>query len=61
MALKILLNIFYNIAIILLVGSAIWSFNHASYGLLLGALFSLVLVVFLKIRLVKQVKELTRK
>ena len=57
---KILLNIFYNIAIFVLVLSLIWSFNHSRYDLLLGAVFCLSVIVYLKIRLVKQVKQITK-
>ena len=61
MAKKILLNILLNIAIITVVLSGIWSFNNGHYGLLLGAAGVLAMLIFLKIRLVKSVRELTRK
>jgi hypothetical protein len=57
---RVLLNIFYTLAIILLTLSAIWSFNHSRYDLLLGAVFCLSIVVYLKIRLAKQVKQLLK-
>ncbi|MXV14201.1 DUF6358 family protein [Hufsiella ginkgonis] len=60
MGYKILLNIAYNIALFLMVMSAIWSFNHQRYGLLLGSIFVMVIVVYLKIRLIKKIKELTK-
>jgi hypothetical protein len=58
---KIIFNILLNIAIITVVLSAIWSFNNNHYGLLLGAVGLLAMLIFLKIRLVKSVRELTRK
>ncbi|HXH99647.1 MAG TPA: DUF6358 family protein [Sphingobacteriaceae bacterium] len=61
MAKKILLNILLNIAIITIVLSAIWSFNNGHYGLLIGAIGLLSMLIFLKIRLVKSVRALTKK
>ncbi len=61
MAKKILLNILLNIAIMTIVLSAIWSYNNAHYGLLVGTIMLLAMLIFLKIRLVKKVRELTRK
>lgn len=61
MAKKIFFNILLNIAIITVVLSSIWSFNNDHYGLLLGAVGLLAMLIFLKIRLVKSVRELTRK
>lgn len=61
MAKKILFNILLNIAIITVVLSAIWSFNNQHYGLLVGAVVVLAMLIFLKIKLVKSVRELTRK
>lgn len=58
---KILFNIVLNIAIITVVLSSVWSYNNGHYGLLLGAIGLLAMLIFLKIRLVKSVKELTRK
>lgn len=61
MAKKILLNILLNIAIITVVLSAIWSFRNNHYGLVAGAVVILAMLIFLKIKLVKSVRELTRK
>lgn len=58
---KILVNILLNIAIITVVLSAIWSYRNAHYGLLFGAVGALAMLIFLKIKLVKSVRELTRK
>ena len=61
MAKKIFLNIFLNIAIFTMLLSVFWSFNHAHYGLAIGAVVVLAMLIFFKIRLVKQVREMTRK
>lgn len=61
MALKVLLNIFYNIAIITLFLSGIWCVNHKQYLILIPVVAAVALIIFLKMRLVKQVKMLTRK
>ncbi len=57
MAKKILLNIFYNLALIVLIFCLVWSIGHHFYMLSAAALFSAALIVFFKIRLIKEVKE----
>ena len=42
---KIIFNIILNIAIITVVLSAIWSYNHAHYGLLAGAIALLAMLI----------------
>jgi len=56
MAGKILLNIFFNIAILTLVLCGIWLFNNDKYALLAAVLFGLALFIFFKIRLMKNVR-----
>jgi len=57
MAGKILLNIFFNIAILTLVLCGIWLFNNAKYSLLPAVVFGLALFIFFKIRLMKDMRE----
>lgn len=61
MAKKILLNIFFNIAIFTLILCSIWLFNHQHYALLLATVFALALFVYFKIRLIKDVREMRKK
>ncbi len=61
MGLKILLNIFYNVSILLLGMSVVWSFNRSRYELVAAAVFAIAMVVILKIRLIRQIKEITTK
>lgn len=58
---KVLANISLNIAIITLAFSIVWSFknNFYAYGIL--AILAVGLCIYLKIRLVKSVRELSNK
>lgn len=61
MFIKLILNILINIGIFVLFLSLLWAFNHQQYALLAGIVFTLCLFAFLKIRMIKSVKELTKK
>ena len=61
MAWKILANVLLNLGIFTLGMSLYWSFKNEHYGLVSAIVFSLALLVFLKIRLMRTVKELTKK
>ena len=61
MAWKILANVLLNLGIFTLGMSLYWSFKNEHYGLVSAIVFSLALLVFLKIRLTRTVKELTKK
>lgn len=61
MAKKFLLNIFYNLAIIMLVLSGIWAYNNKHFLFIIPIAAAIALFIFLKVRLVKQIKSLTRK
>ncbi len=58
---KILLNVTYNLAILLFIFFLIWSIRHERYLFSAASVFMIVVVVFLKIRLVKEVKTLAKK
>jgi hypothetical protein len=58
---KVLANIILNIAIITLVFSIIWSFKNQFYLYGIVAVLALAMCIYLKVRLVKTVRELTRK
>ena len=60
MILKILVNIFLNIAIFTLVLSLFWSFNHHYYGYGAASLAALAMFIFLKIRIIKSVRKMTK-
>lgn len=56
MAKNIFLNIFFNLAIFTLIACDIWLFNRQHYGLMAGATFGIILFIYFKIRLIRQVK-----
>ena len=58
---KVLLNVFYNIAIFTMVLSFFWGINKERYSIVLFSVFVLALFIFLKLRLIKEVKAVTRK
>jgi heme O synthase-like polyprenyltransferase len=58
---KVLANIILNIAIITLVFSIIWSFKNHFYLYGIIAVLALAMCIYLKVRLVKTVRELTQK
>ena len=58
---KVLANILLNIAIIMLGFSIIWSFKNDFYLYGIIAILAMAMVIYLKVRLVKSVKALTRK
>lgn len=58
---KILFNIFLNIAIIVVAFCLVWSFKNAYYLYVIAGLPPLAMLVYLKFRLVKSVRSLTKK
>jgi hypothetical protein len=58
---KILLNIFLNVAIIVIVISLVWSFKNKYYLYLFAGIPPLAMLSYLKFRLVKSVRSLTNK
>lgn len=58
---KVLANILLNIAIITLAFSIVWTFknNYYIYGVI--AILAMAMCIYLKIRLVKAVRQLTKK
>lgn len=58
---KVLLNVIYNLAIIILIFCLFWSINHSFYMLSAAVVFLIALITFLKIRLIKEVKKASRK
>ncbi|HCN82004.1 MAG TPA: hypothetical protein DIT07_00050 [Sphingobacteriaceae bacterium] len=61
MVVKLLLNILINIGIFILLLCFIWAFNHAEYSILGIAVIILALLVYLKFRMIKNIRELTKK
>jgi len=61
MAKKILLNIILNIAIIVVVLSLIWAIKNAYYLYAIAGAPPFAMLIFLKVRLVKSVRNLTKK
>jgi hypothetical protein len=58
---KILLNIFLNVAIIVVVICLAWSFKNKFYLYLFAGIPPLGMLIYLKFRLVKSVRSLTNK
>jgi len=58
---KILLNIFLNVAIIVVVICLVWSFKNKYYLYLFAGIPPLAMLIYLKFRLVKSVRSLTNK
>lgn len=58
---KILFNIFLNIAIIVVALSLAWAFKNAYYLYVIAGIPLLAMLIYLKVRLVKSVRSLTRK
>lgn len=57
---KVLLNVFYNIAIFTMALCIFWGFNNERYSIVLFAVFALALFIYFKIRLLKVVKQATK-
>jgi hypothetical protein len=58
---KVLLNVFYNIGIFTMGLCVLWGFNEKRYSIAIAALFALALFVFFKVRLIKEVKQASKK
>ncbi|MFM6976879.1 MAG: DUF6358 family protein [Sphingobacteriaceae bacterium] len=61
MIVKVLINVLINLGIFTLGMCVYWSFNNQHYPLMAGTIFALVLLIFMKIRLVKSVREQQQK
>jgi hypothetical protein len=58
---KVLANILLNIAILTLGFSIVWSFKNQFYAYGVIGILAIAMCIYLKIRLVKSVRELTKK
>ncbi|MES2456087.1 MAG: DUF6358 family protein [Bacteroidota bacterium] len=58
---KIALNVFYNLAIIVSIIGIIWCFNNAKYPLIALFLTTGVLFGYLKVQLMREVKNTLKK
>lgn len=61
MIVKLLLNILINIGIFVLLLGLIWAFNHNEYPIMGGAVVVLALLIFLKIRMIKDIRALAKR
>ena len=61
MGAKLFLNILYNVGIILCGILIYWSINHQRYDWMAAGIFIIIVLVFLKIRLAKEVRALQKK
>jgi len=58
---KLLYSTFLNIGIIVLLYSSFIAYNNKQYGILTGAVLTVGVLIYLKIKVLKQVKETTKK
>lgn len=58
---RVIANILLNIAIITIGFSIVWSFKNDFYTYAIIAILAMAMFIYLKIRLVKSVRELTKK
>jgi len=58
---RVIANIFLNIAIITMGFSIVWSFKNEFYTYGIVAILIMAICIYLKVRLVKNVRELTKK
>ncbi len=58
---KILANVGLNLGIFSMGMSTYWAFKNGVYGMMAASIFSLALLIFLKIRLIKKVRETAKK
>lgn len=58
---KILINIFLNVAIIVMVLCLVWAFKNRYYLYVFAGLPPFAMLIYLKFRLVKTVRNITRK
>jgi len=58
---KILLNIFLNIAIIVMILCLVWAVRNRYYLYVFAGIPPLAMLIYLKFRLVKSVRDITRK
>ena len=58
---KILLNVFYNIAIFTMGLCLFWGINKERYSIVIMAVFAVAIFIFFKLRLIKEIKQATKK
>jgi len=61
MAFKFILNILYNLCIIICAVIVYYGFKNHNYAYVMGAAFLGVMVFIFKLRLIKDIKKLTKK
>lgn len=57
---KFIYNVLLNIGLIAMVFAAVSAFNNGQYFIVIGAVCIIAFLSFLKIRLLKQVREITK-
>ena len=58
---KIALNVFYNLGIILAIFGAVWGYNNKNYVVILAFVALAGLFLYLKIKLIKGLKDTLKK
>lgn len=58
---KVFLNVFYNVAIFTMGLCAYWGFEKQRYSIVIAGILGLALFIFFKLRLIKEVRETTKK
>jgi hypothetical protein len=60
MGLKLLLNVLYTVGIMVCLFILYWGFTNKQYAIVLGSAFIAAMLIFLKLRLLKEVKEIQK-
>lgn len=58
---KIALNVIYNLGIILCIFGAVWGYNNQNYPVIFGFLAVAAFLLYLKINLIKGLKDTLKK
>jgi len=58
---KLLYSTFLNVGIIVLLYSSVVAYNNQQYGILAGALLAACALIYLKVQVLKQVREINKK
>jgi len=61
MAFKFFLNILYNLGIMICLVAIYYSYKHSNWPYLLGLVFIAAMIFIFKLRLIKDVKNMTKK
>lgn len=58
---KVITNLLYNIVILFMIISTVWGFGEKRYSIVIAGIFGLALFVFLKLRIIREIKFYNKK